>query len=967
MRRITKNGFLRKTIIAVLIMLCTNFIIPTYSHADFGGVLMDPIVDFLCSIGDAIIYVVDWAMNSGNESDHPTLGDGGFLVSDSKFWNNSKYSNYQGGTGGETIDPDTQFSKGWLGLDNSYYIPVTTYSPEQIFANKVPALDVNFINPNKYYDKFTNQELKAKDISGNTKTDEDGNEISASSAAQLQPTIAGWYVALRNLSVVGLLSVLVYIGIRIVLSSTASDKAKYKQMLKDWLVALCILFFMHYIMSFTLTMVESICGAIGDGESSVVINTPDGTFKTNLLGAARFKTQYKDFGEKMTYLFVYTALIVYTLIFSWFYLKRLLMMAFLTLIAPLVALTYPIDKISDGKAQAFESWLKEYIFNALIQPFHLIIYMVFVGTAMDLAQTNVLYMIAALGFILPAEKILRGFFGFNKAGATLGALRTLGLASMANKLTGGGSKGPKKAPSGGSVPSGEKPVRFEKGHDIGQIGPAVDGPKTSGIGGGPYRGNTRSGIGAGNNRTLGSGADFGADSVLAAEAMTPEARRMDEIEQEDYNFTSNPEWMKLNEIKQQQDAQRAKQEEQARQEKLQQSGQAKMAQQEQAQSGKKKNSAIKNWARYHNINPRSIARAAGRGAWKGGKRVIGGVAKGAIKHGARFVMGAAVGALAYATSGEMDKALAAGVAAANIGERMSKPIITAGSAVGRTLSGAAEAGYRGISAKNGHRKDAMLGGTKFGRELDIAHGDSRYADAGALRTFKTNQDNLQYLKDQMTAQGWTDSNGVEYEKGSVPSDKDVRERMDTFDTYISEGMTDVKSIMKAQKAEDYIAGDDDTRAKQAALIASIGKERGITADVLNDDKKTAAQQRNLEQAFLNKGYSDEAAQKQAEYTMDMLKIQNGVANNRHKIAREQKPGSMKHPEPKNLNPSSGTKQEYKADKSKSPKMGNGVKNQTFGTRQDPLSTGNNLGDGSSNGGPKTPPSGARRGRPRKNI
>ena len=40
-------------------------------------------------------------------------------------------------------------------------------------------------------------------------------------------------------------------------------------------------------------------------------------------------------------------------------------MAFLTIIAPLVALTYPIDKINDGKAQAFNMWFKEYIFNLL--------------------------------------------------------------------------------------------------------------------------------------------------------------------------------------------------------------------------------------------------------------------------------------------------------------------------------------------------------------------------------------------------------------------------------------------------------------------------------------------------------------------------------------------------------------------------------------------------------------------------
>ena len=135
-------------------------------------------------------------------------------------------------------------------------------------------------------------------------------------------------------------------------------------------------------MSFTLTLTQSISEAIsGSGEESVIVTVEgEGSFKTNLLGLARFKTQYHDLGQKIAYLVMYLALVIYTLIFTWFYLKRLLMMAFLTLIAPVVALTYPIDKISDGKAQAFDSWLKEYVFNALIQPFHLIIYTVFVGT-----------------------------------------------------------------------------------------------------------------------------------------------------------------------------------------------------------------------------------------------------------------------------------------------------------------------------------------------------------------------------------------------------------------------------------------------------------------------------------------------------------------------------------------------------------------------------------------------------------
>lgn len=329
------------------------------------------------------------------------------------------------------------------------------YSPEKIFSGKIPALDINFVNPVDW-------------------ENDDMNERSITQA--LHSTIASWYVSLRNLAVVALMLVLVYVGIRIVISSTASDKAKYKQMLIDWLVALCILFCLHYIMTFTTTIVNEITGAItgaqdsnGNNVAVKVEGDSDGTveFNTDLMGLIRFKMQAPNVSGKILYLILYLAMVIYTFMFTFYYLKRVLTIAFLTLISPLVAMTYPIDKIRDGKAQAFDMWLKEYVFNALLQPFHLIIYSIFVGSAIDLAAKNPLFAIVALAFITPAEKILRKFFGFEKA-STAGALGAVASAAggaavmnhMRNLMApkkgagGGGNKGIKtKNKPEGSAPS----------------------------------------------------------------------------------------------------------------------------------------------------------------------------------------------------------------------------------------------------------------------------------------------------------------------------------------------------------------------------------------------------------------------------------------------------------------------------------------------------------------------------------
>lgn len=837
MKKITKKSILQKITISILsIMLLFNFIVPTYSHADFGGVLLSPVVDLLCSIGDAVVNLLQLCMTGEAGSKDVNFSMSAFLVEDDEFWANAdgKYDKYIG-AGGETtenINVEEDFEKGWFGISDKYHIPIATYSPEQIFAGKVAGLDINFINPNKY-------------------TKSDGEEVE-SSAAKLQPTIASWYVAIRNLAVVGLLSILVYVGIRIIISSTASDKAKYKQMLVDWLIALCILFFMHYLMSFIITMTESVCTAIaGDGSSNITVNVTDEngshTFNTNLLGLARFKTQYKDFGPKMAYLIMYLALVIYTVVFTWFYLKRLLMMAFLTLIAPAVALTYPIDKMNDGKAQAFDAWLKEYAFNALIQPFHLIIYYVFVTSAMDLASTNIIYMIAALAFIMPAEKILRKFFGFDKAGAgTLGALAGgLTAGSLMSKLGKGKSRGGSsgKASGGNNVESGEKPVRFEKKHDVGQI-----------------EGGNANSEGATTNADESESEDYTQDALdkYSADGYGQNANGeyfnpwTDEYDA-NYDPTKDAAYMP-----QQQD----------NQEDNSTDGQANSIENDDKDDNKEKNpNMFQNWTRAHGITLGSVAKGAGRS--------ITGAAKFATRTAFKAGAGTLAGAVTLASGGGFAGASAAFVAGSNLGGRLGDKVVNAGSYVGRGVGRVGKAFYADVTAANGKEglkaaENALLGGTKLGKELDLAHGNTRYQDAASAKQFKTDKNNLQYLRDQMAAQ-----NG-----GVAPTSKEVKDKMNSFDPYLSEGMKDIKEMLKAQKAEQY-----GISSKQAAIIAAIGKEKGITADVLNDDKKAKAQQANLRQEFINKGQSAEVATRQADYTINVLKAQNGVANNLKKVKK----------------------------------------------------------------------------------
>lgn len=434
MKIFTKKGITQKIIMIVLIAILWNFVFPTFSRADVFGILFDPITDLVTGLGDTILSLLQAFLYNGKYDISAGLGN--IFINAGWFKNNQDQfpeMKFNKPSGVDTVEiDDSNFDQISLasilttivspvagvitiGIDAltgaNYFIPTIQYSVDKIFAGKVPAYDINFIQPKDW---------------GNDK------QNSISIARQISGVIAKWYVSLRNLAIVMLLSILIYIGIRIIISSSADDKAKYKQRLFDWLVAICLIFFMHYIMTFTVSIVQILNDTIGDAATSIPVHISgsDISYNTDLLGLVRLQIQYKDIGPKFVYLVFYVALLVYTCKFTWIYMKRTVTMAFLTIIAPLVAMTYPIDKMNDGKAQAFNAWLKEYIFTALLQPFHLIIYTVLVGSALNLATQNILYSILVIAFIGPAEKLLRKFFGFDKAS-------TPGTLSQAGAMFGG--------------------------------------------------------------------------------------------------------------------------------------------------------------------------------------------------------------------------------------------------------------------------------------------------------------------------------------------------------------------------------------------------------------------------------------------------------------------------------------------------------------------------------------------------
>lgn len=446
----------QKIIISLLtVMLIFTCIMPTYSQADFGGVLLEPICDLLQAIGDIANNLIGKTVGTGDSLLSSAIRTG------SKREDAINELNSDSSDSGSLIekdikivplrDEDKNTSDAFIRKKDSIIIPCIKVTPAEIFAGRVAFLDADF------FGDIDSTEYEETMIGGS----------SNSTAGKLRGIISSWYQGLRLIAIVGLLSVLVYIGIRIVTSAVATDKAKYKQMFVDWIIALCLVFFLHYIMVFSMTMVKEIQKLFVPLNGTKTINTimvnvtdingttvslgsTDVKFPSNLVGYDRMLAENPNAIPKLTYTIMYLALTFYTCYFFFIYIKRVIILTFLTIIAPLVALTYPIDKVKDSKAQAFEYWLREYIVNAITPIIHLVLYTVLVTSAIDLVVESPLYAICILAFIVPAEKIVKEMFGIKSntspalggfAGGALAAqaLQKIGKGKGGNGKNGGGS------------------------------------------------------------------------------------------------------------------------------------------------------------------------------------------------------------------------------------------------------------------------------------------------------------------------------------------------------------------------------------------------------------------------------------------------------------------------------------------------------------------------------------------------
>lgn len=293
--------------------------------------------------------------------------------------------------------------------------PVVTQKGETVSEEQKPASGKNENSSN------VNQSATSSNTSQKKQNQSSTNKVVES----IREAVAKWYYIMRLIVIAFMLVLLIFVGIKMAISTIASDKAVYKQMLVDWVAGMIIVFSIHYIMIAILNVNDAIVASLQDLVKQKVTAQEEFEYgddnqqktasemETTLYESARTRAYSLKLTDGFTGLIIYGVLVYYAWRFAIMYFKRIVNIVILTLLAPVVSGSYAFNKVMSGKSKIFSTWLSEYIMNVSVQTIHAVIYVSFMSTALLLSLesiSGVVLAIILLNFMVKADKILRQIF-----------------------------------------------------------------------------------------------------------------------------------------------------------------------------------------------------------------------------------------------------------------------------------------------------------------------------------------------------------------------------------------------------------------------------------------------------------------------------------------------------------------------------------------------------------------------------
>ena len=274
-------------------------------------------------------------------------------------------------------------------------------TPASLFFNKIPLTNpMLFVSPEK---------------------------ASEAGLSEFALNVSEWFRIMMLITVAILFLILIYLSIRAMLSNNASTISDIKEMLKNWGMSVVILMVLAIVIVGAIYLNDSIISALSNSLGEIVNfdKIIGGLFLNTIVLFAPIM--------QVTSIILLGKLLMLTVEFLFAYIKRMLNIAFLIIIAPLITVTYSVDKLGDKKAQAFSTWNKEFMGKIFIQPVHAILFYVTMSIVSSIANpgaTNglaaeifgdigfsplhLIVAIISLDFIKDIEKLLMGMFDLGK-------------------------------------------------------------------------------------------------------------------------------------------------------------------------------------------------------------------------------------------------------------------------------------------------------------------------------------------------------------------------------------------------------------------------------------------------------------------------------------------------------------------------------------------------------------------------
>lgn len=218
-------------------------------------------------------------------------------------------------------------------------------------------------------------------------------------------SVSSWFVSIRSLALVGSVITLIYVGLRMAIATVVDKRASYKKMLFSWLEGLALLMVLEIFVVFLIYasdfIVELLKRAVENGTTVTSMETQ---IMSNVYESLEKATSNH---ATMFYTILFLMLSYYQIKFFVIYLMRVVRVAFYVIISPLVCLTYPLDKLGDGRPQAFNNWMTEITMTIFLLPMHLLVYIVMLYSMGEIIIRNPILGVAFLAAFTNAEKIFK--------------------------------------------------------------------------------------------------------------------------------------------------------------------------------------------------------------------------------------------------------------------------------------------------------------------------------------------------------------------------------------------------------------------------------------------------------------------------------------------------------------------------------------------------------------------------------